>query len=102
MSKRHLWLGISAALTVASLAILAVKGIRWGIEFTGGTELQLRYHSSADLGSIRASLNAAGLANHVVTTIGDPKENEVYVKIGFTKGSKEQQDLAAKVVSALR
>jgi preprotein translocase subunit SecF len=102
MSKRHLWLGISAALTVAALTILAVRGIRWGIEFTGGTELQLRYHTSPDLGAIRSSLNAAGLANHLVTTIGERKENEIYVKIGFTKGAKEQQDLALQVVNALR
>jgi preprotein translocase subunit SecF len=102
MSRRHLWLGISAFFLVASLVIIAVKGIRWGIEFTGGTELQLRYTATPDLGAIRSSLNAAGFPNHVVTTIGAPKENEVYVKLGVTQGAKEQQDLAVQAVNALR
>jgi preprotein translocase subunit SecF len=100
MSKRHVWLGISIALTVASLVVIAVRGINLGVEFTGGTEIQLKYGQTPDIGGIRERLIAAGLPKSTVTTIGDPRENEVYVRLG--SDAKEQSDLALEVVNALR
>jgi preprotein translocase subunit SecF len=40
MSKRKLWMTVSAILVVISMAIIFIRGITMGIEFKGGTELR--------------------------------------------------------------
>ncbi len=101
MGRKHVWLGLSASLVLASAAVVGVKGVRKGIEFTGGTEVQVRFAEAPDLGRIRSSLARAGLPNHLVTTIGSPEEHEVYIRLGSAAGEKEE-DLAPRIQRALR
>lgn len=101
MGKRHIWVGASIVAIVAAAIIVPVHGIKMGIEFTGGTEVQVKYAAKPDLGSIRSELNAAGFTNHLVTTIGKPEENEVYIRLGLTSATKEE-NLTPRVVAALR
>ncbi len=101
MGKRHLWVGLSAAAVLASAIFVPIHGIKWGIEFTGGTELQVRYAARPNIGSIRSELDAAGFAGALVTTIGKGEENEVYIRLGLVKGAKDE-DIAKKVIDALR
>lgn len=101
LGMRRIWLGISAAAIVASLALLATRGLNYGIEFTGGTEVQIRYSGAPNVGAIRSNLSAAGFAGALVTTIGDPEDHEVYVRIPLV-GDEEQADLGARVIEALR
>ncbi len=101
MGKRNLWLAISIVLNVAALIIVPLRGLHLGIEFTGGTEIQVKYASTPDLGSIRSALTAAGFPNHIVTTIGAPSENEVYIRLGV-RSEKVGEDVTQKVIEALR
>jgi preprotein translocase subunit SecF len=102
MGMRKIWVSISAVLLVLSLGILVTKGINRGIEFTGGTEVQVKYAGNPDLGAIRSDLAAAGISNYLVTTIGDPEEHEVYIRIGAASLDEVGEDLTPKVVEALR
>jgi preprotein translocase subunit SecF len=103
MGKRNIFLAVSAIAVLSAVAVLAINGINRGIEFTGGTELQIKYATSPDIGQIRSDLKDAGLPNVHVTRIGTPEENEVYVRIGLTSGTEEEQeDLAQAVAEALR
>lgn len=101
MGRKHVWIGLSASLVLASAVVLGVKGIRKGIEFTGGTEVQVKFADAPDLGRIRSSLSRAGLPNHLVTTIGSPEENEVYIRLATAAGETEE-DLAPRIQRALR
>ena len=101
MSKRRLWVGISLSLIVISLIIIGTKGIKRGIEFQGGAEVQLQYSAAPDVGAVRAALEKAGFAGSVVTTIGKPEEHEVYARVPLVPGAKDQ-DLAPRVVAALK
>ena len=101
LGKTRIWVSISIVLTILSFAVLATKGLRLGIEFTGGTEVQVKYATRPDVAAIRAQLDAAGMSNHSVTTIGDPAENEVYIRVALTSGSEETES-TRKVVDALR
>jgi preprotein translocase subunit SecF len=95
--------GISAILVVASIAVLATKGLNLGIEFKGGTEIQLKFPDTPDLRSIRASLGEVGVENYQVTRIGDPEDNEVYIKVGLVADASEQRDVVVEsVLGALR
>ena len=101
MSKRRLWVAVSLTLIVISLGILWTKGIHRGIEFEGGAEVQLTYKSTPDVASVRNALANAGYSGAIVTTIGKPEENEIYVRVPLVPGAKEQ-DLAPRVVASLR
>ena len=101
MGKRRMWVGVSLTLVAISLVILGTKGLRKGIEFEGGAEVQLQYASAPDVGAVREALGKAGFAGSIVTTIGKPEEHEVYVRVPLVPGAKDQ-DLAPRVVAALK
>ncbi len=101
MGLRKVFLTFSGILLLASLVILWVDGLNLGIEFTGGTEMQLKYTSKPDLGDIRSRLKQAGLENPVVTTIGEPEMNEVYIKLGVRRVGGVDEDLTKTVITAL-
>jgi preprotein translocase subunit SecF len=101
MGKRNLWVGLSVAVVLASAVVVPIHGLKKGIEFTGGTEVQVKYAAAPDIHGIRASLNNAGFTNHLVTTIGKPEEYEVYIRLALASEVKEE-NLTPKVVAALR
>ena len=101
MGKRRLWVAVSLTLVVISLGILGIKGIRRGIEFEGGAEVQLRYKAAMDVAVVRSALANAGYAGAIVTTIGKPEEHEIYVRVPLVPGAKDQ-DLAPQVVASLK
>ena len=103
MGRRKISMGISAVVVVASIAVVAIHGLNLGIEFKGGTEIQLKYPETPDIGAIRAALGDVGLKNYQVTSIGDAADNEVYIKVGLSADDREERDVVVKsVLSALR
>jgi preprotein translocase subunit SecF len=105
MSRRRLPLMLSTLLVVASIVVIAVVGINRGIEFSGGTELQLKFAETPDVGEIRAALRAAGLDDKAVSTIGDPDENEIYIRLSVREDlaeGEEEEDRTAEIREALR
>ncbi len=101
MGRRNLLLGLSIVLVVASLAIMPLKGIDLGTEFTGGTELQLKYSGPPSIGAIRAALERAGLAAQV-TTIGELDEHEISIRLAQAGAVADQEDPTGAVIRALR
>jgi len=63
--------------------------------------VQLQYQAKPDVGTVRDLLAKAGFGGSVVTTIGKPEENEIYVRVPLVKGAKDE-DLAPRVVKALQ
>jgi len=53
MRLRRFWVGISFAMLVISVIAIVTKGIHWGIEFEGGAQVQVKYASKPDVGTIR-------------------------------------------------
>jgi preprotein translocase subunit SecF len=94
---------VSTTLVLAAAVVVAVRGVNLGIEFTGGTELQLKFAERPDVAAIRSALEGAGLASPVVTTIGEPTENEIYIRLGALAGGEGQDETRTTLVTrALR
>jgi len=61
---------LSIALVVISVALLAVRGLNFGLDFTGGTSVELEYRQAPVLDEIRSKLTAAGYEQFVVQNFG--------------------------------
>jgi len=88
--KRKIALIFSALLIFASLASLAIKGLNFGIDFTGGTVIEVGYPQATDVEKIRQALTKAkfeatvqhfGTAKDVLIRL-TPKEGEDRAKVG--------------------
>lgn len=70
MGHRKLAMTLTLLLTVASIASIAIKGMNWGLDFTGGTLIELNYEHAADLNKIRDQLHDGGYPDAVVQSFG--------------------------------
>ncbi|NWF67411.1 MAG: protein translocase subunit SecF [Campylobacterales bacterium] len=83
MSKRFLFLGISTLFVIASIVSIFTKGFNWGIDFTGGSVVQVKYEQNAPIDLIREKLKESHLfSNASITEFGSP--NEVVIKFSST------------------
>ncbi|MDX1597311.1 MAG: protein translocase subunit SecF [Marinobacter sp.] len=70
MGARKIASVVSIALIIVSIALLAVRGLNLGMDFTGGTSVELEYQEAPALGDIRNQLTEAGYSNFVVQNFG--------------------------------
>lgn len=70
MGMRGPALVLAAALVVAAIALLAIKGLNFGLDFTGGTLVEVQYAQPADLAQVRDSLAQGGFDDAVVQNFG--------------------------------
>ena len=74
MGQRRRWYTISAVMILASIALLAIRGLNFGIDFTGGVVLELSFPKSADLDQVRGALEGAGYGEAVVQSFGTSRD----------------------------
>ena len=95
MGVRKIAFALTLLVALVSLGSLFVKGLNLGLDFTGGTQIELGYEQPADLGQVRQQLTAAGFADAVVQSFG--ATTEVVVRM-----QGDDPELGNKVAAALR
>lgn len=85
MSRVRPALMVSAVLIVVSIALLSVRGLNLGLDFTGGYLIEVGYAEPADLEGIRSSLVEGGFDDAQVQTFGS--SHEVLVRLAPREGS---------------
>ena len=83
IGKRKLCAAISAGLILASLVAVQVRGVRLGIDFAGGTEVQVKFDPGVDVseGAIREIVGVVpGVENSSVVRYGEPADKEFLIK----------------------
>jgi preprotein translocase subunit SecF len=78
ISKPFVW--ASTAFVILSIVLLFTKGLNYGIDFTGGAEIQVAVPQDWDTGKVRAALEAGGLPEASVIRIEDSKRQEFLIK----------------------
>ena len=74
MGIRKLAVGLSATLLVISAISLATQGLQLGLDFTGGTQVEVGYQSPANVEGVRAQLESAGFEKPVVVHFGSDRD----------------------------
>jgi preprotein translocase subunit SecF len=74
MATRRGWYVVSAVLIVASIIAVGVRGINFGVDFTGGVVLELSFPEATDLQQVRRSLAAAGYEGAAVQSFGSTRD----------------------------
>ena len=70
MGVRHLAFAVTVLLTLVSLGSLAIKGLNFGLDFTGGTLIELSYEQPVALDQVREQLSRSGFDSAVVQSFG--------------------------------
>ncbi|MDN3524748.1 protein translocase subunit SecF [Halomonas sabkhae] len=90
MGKRRYAFITSAILLLVSVVALALQGLNLGLDFTGGTLVEVRYATAPTLNAVRETLEAAGFQNVVVQTFGTSTEVLIRLQETFEAGVGDQ------------
>jgi len=100
--KYRWWaIGASWALILVGLfTIFVQKGLKFGIDFSGGTAITLRFGERPDIDRLRAFLDSAQLGEVGIQRYEEAEKNEVLVRV--QQQAHEGRDVVAEVLRALR
>ena len=89
---------ISLVAVLASIVLLAINGLSFGLDFTGGSLVELAFASEPSLETVRQTLVAAGFPDAVVQAFGAP--TEVVVRLAQENAPKAGDDVVAALQAA--
>ncbi|POW58441.1 protein translocase subunit SecF [Candidatus Pantoea alvi] len=89
---------ISGLLIVASIAMVSVRGFNWGLDFTGGTVIEIALEKPAELDTLRDGLEKAGYADPIVQNFGSSRD--VMVRMAPMDGP-AGQELGNKIITII-
>ncbi len=99
MSKRKVGLVVSSLLIVMSIISISLEGLTFGIDFTGGTLIEVGYSESIDLDSIRTSLNNSEFKDAIIQYFGSA--SDVLIRIPPSEGL-NNADISNKIMGLLK
>ena len=100
MGKRKIAFILSAILMVASIVTLSTRGLNFGLDFTGGTLIEVAFPTAPDTEEVRTKLRDAGLDDAMVQTFG--AATEIVVRIPPRDEDESSAELSTLVLAALR
>ena len=98
MAQRRIWYVVSAVVLLAATTSFFVRGINFGIDFTGGVVLELEFPRDADIEKVRTTVEEAGFAHAAVQSFGTPRD--VMVRLLPQEGE-DTNKVAQSVLAAI-
>jgi preprotein translocase subunit SecF len=98
IGNRNIAMIFSGVLMIISIGSLATRGLQMGIDFTGGTLIEIGYQKAADLTVLRNTLDEAGFSDATVQNFGTSKD--VLIRLKLHEGV-SSADLSSKVLEAI-
>jgi preprotein translocase SecF subunit len=97
MRLHKLGFAFSGLLTLGSILLFIFQGLNYGIDFSGGTIIEVRSTSGpADLAAMRSSLDSLGLGDVSLQNFGGP--GDVLIRLQRQPGSDQAQEHAVEIV----
>jgi preprotein translocase subunit SecF len=89
---------MSMILVIASFVSLGVQGINWGLDFTGGTVVEMEFSAPVDLSALRAKMTSAEAEGAVVQNFGSSRD--ILVRLPVRETLKSDVQVAAVLTAA--
>ena len=99
MGKRNFAIILSAVLLLVSVSSLVTRGLNFGLDFSGGTLIELGYSQPVELASVREALANGGITDAVAQHFGTSQD--VLIRIAPKEGQ-NNADLSTHVVNTLQ
>ncbi|MBW9262593.1 MAG: protein translocase subunit SecF [Candidatus Thiodiazotropha sp. (ex. Lucinisca nassula)] len=99
MGKRQLAIYFSSVLLLIAIGAIIVRGLNLGIDFTGGTLVEVKYPEAIELAVVRDALDKDGFSDAVVQHFGTPQE--VLVRLAPQEGM-ESAELSDRAFRAMQ
>ena len=99
LGKRRLATIVSAIIIVASIGSIAIKGLNFGIDFTGGTLVEVSYQQTVEVSSVRGQLQDAGFSDAQVQYFGTAKDILIRIPVRSVQNS---VSISSDVMETLR
>lgn len=96
IGKRKIAFVLSTLLIIFSIFSIATKGLNFGIDFTGGTVIEIQTTKVVELSGIREGLNSLDLGNISLQTFGEP--TDLLIRMPEQEGGPEAQAAAVEKV----
>jgi preprotein translocase subunit SecF len=100
MGKRRLTLVFSVVLITVSISSLVVNGLNFGLDFTGGTLIEVGYTQAPSIADVRSNLASSGLDDAVVQTFG--AATDIVVRIPPRGDEESDAEISTLVLNALQ
>jgi len=98
IGNRNIFLTFSSILMILAIVSLGVKGLKMGIDFTGGTLIEVGYQEAADLNLLRSKLDENNFADATVQNFGTAKDVLIRLKL---KEGVSSADLSNQVLETI-
>ena len=99
VGRRKIAAVFSGLMVLASLVLFFVMGPNWGIDFTGGTEIQVKFDQPTEIADVRGVLTDLGMSNDAVQQVDDPTDYRYIIRIQDTTYGTE--DLRKQILADL-
>ncbi len=100
MGARKIAYAISGTLILISIISFFVRGLNYGIEFAGGTTIQVKFNTSVQAQGIRDALKTIGLKEASIQRVGSQEDMEFLIRTPMS--DETSNDLSVKVGTALK
>jgi len=98
LGKRKIAFATSGILILLSLVFLLAKGLNFGIDFTGGTLVEVKFTQAANIADVRESLVPAGYGAAIIQEFGSPEE--ILIRIQNVT-DKDSSAISSEILTAL-
>ena len=110
LGMRKYSIGIAVLLMIASIGLIATKGLNYALDFTGGISVEVAYAQPTDVGQVRATLQKHGFENPLVQSLGGSRQMSIRLqakedtgdKGAKASGSVQADKVANDVLAALK
>jgi len=100
IGKDRIFFTLSVVLLVASVVSLATRGLNFGLDFTGGTLIEVSFPQAANIEQVRADLQSVDLDDAVVQTFG--AANDLIVRVPPREAGQSSAEISTIVLNALQ
>jgi len=101
MGKRKIAFATSAILISLSIVVLFTRDLNYGLDFTGGTLIEVSYSTAPEISEVRSNLADAGMKDAIVQTFGAASDIIVRIPLTATEGESESE-ISTVVLAALQ